>query len=140
MSRAAIPLRRAGPLPRESAHARMGGEPTRSDPPWSMNRMRKDASSITAPLLVEHRYKVGEVVDVLCDHNLDGERVRDWLQGIVVQADYKMVAVQFVEEVYLTDGWMVPDRILFCQQGAANIRPSTRRRTWRLRRARARRR
>jgi len=102
--------------------------------------MRKDASSITAPLLVEHRYKVGEVVDVLCDHNLDGERVRDWLQGIVVQADYKMVAVQFVEEVYLTDGWMVPDRILFCQQGAANIRPSTRRRTWRLRRARARRR
>ena len=102
--------------------------------------MRKDAPSITSPLLVEHRYKVGEVVDVLCDHNVDGERVRDWLQGIVVQADYKMVAVQFVEEVYLTDGWMVPDRILFCQQGAGNIRPSTRRRTPRARRLRSRRR
>ena len=102
--------------------------------------MRKDASTTAPSPLVEHRYKVGEVVDVLCDHNLDSERVRDWLQGIVVQANYKMVAVQFVEEVYLTDGWMVPDRILFCQQGAANIRPSPRRRIRRPRRARARRR
>ena len=102
--------------------------------------MRKDASTISAPPTIEHRYKVVEVVDVLCDHNLEGERVRDWLQGSVVQADYKMVAVQFVEEVYLTDGWMVPDRILFCQQGAANIRPSTRSRVRRARRARARRR
>jgi hypothetical protein len=50
-----------------------------------------------------------------------------------------MVAVQFVEEVYLTDGWMVPDRILFCQQGASNIRPSARRRVRRPRRARPRR-
>ncbi len=80
------------------------------------------------------RYLVGEVVDVLCDHSLAGERVRDWLQGIVVQADHKMVAVQFVEDVYLTDGWMVPDHILFCQQGAANIRPSTRRRVRKARR------
>jgi len=102
--------------------------------------MRKDDSTVAAPPLVEHRFKVGEVVDVLCDHNLDEVRVRDWLQGVVVQADYKMVAVQFVEEVYLTDGWMVPDRILFCQQGAGNIRPSTRRRTPRARRLRSRRR
>lgn len=99
---------------------------------------RSDSSA--APAVAEHRYTVGEIVDVLCDHNRDGERVRDWLQGIVVQADYKMVAVQFVEEVYLTDGWMVPDRILFCQQGASNIRPSTRRRVRRTRRARPRRR
>lgn len=98
------------------------------------------SESATAAPSVEHRYAVGEIVDVLCDHNRDGERVRDWLQGIVVQADYKMVAVQFVDEVYLTDGWMVPDRILFCQQGASNIRPSTRRRVRRTRRARPRRR
>jgi len=101
--------------------------------------MTKTSSPSPAAALVEHRFTVGNIVDVLCDHNRDGERVRDWLQGIVVQADYKMVAVQFVDEVYLTDGWMVPDRILFCQQGAANIRPSTRRRMRRPRRARPRR-
>ena len=101
--------------------------------------MTKTASRPAAPAAAE-RYAVGNIVDVLCDHNRDGERVRDWLQGIVVQADYKMVAVQFVEEVYLTDGWMVPDRILFCQQLASNIRPSTRRRVRRPRRTRARRR
>jgi len=85
-------------------------------------------------------FQVGDLVDVLCDHNRADQRVNDWLQGVVVQADYKMVAVQFNQDVYLTDGWMVPDRILFCQQGAANIRPSTRRRVRRPRRARARRR
>ena len=98
------------------------------------------ADSTPAPSTVAaHRCNVGDLVDVLCDHHRDGVRVRDWLQGIVVQADYKMVAVQFVEDVYLTDGWMVPDRILFCQQGASNIRPSTRRRTRRVRRTRPRR-
>jgi hypothetical protein len=102
--------------------------------------MTKADSTSAVTSTAEHRYSVGDIVDVLCDHNRDGERVRDWLQGIVVQADYKMVAVQFVEEVYLTDGWMVPDRILFCQQGASNIRPSTRRRVRRPRRARPRRR
>jgi hypothetical protein len=102
--------------------------------------MSKTVSPSAAPAATERRYAVGDIVDVLCDHNRDGERVRDWLQGIVVQADYKMVAVQFVDEVYLTDGWMVPDRILFCQQGASNIRFSTRRRVRRPRRARARRR
>jgi hypothetical protein len=104
-----------------------------------MNVMSRNESPV--PTTVgEHRYAVGDIVDVLCDHNRDGERVRDWLQGIVVQADYKMVAVQFIEDVFLTDGWMVPDRILFCQQGAANIRPSTRRRMRRTRSGRGRRR
>ncbi len=62
---------------------------------------------------------------MLCDHNRDGERVRDWLQGVVVQADHKMVAVQFVEDVYLTDGWMVPDRVLWCPARcrATSVRP-----------------
>jgi len=98
------------------------------------------AAPAPAPAPAAPRYVVGQVVDVLCDHSRDGERVRDWLQGIVVQADDKMVAVQFTEDVYLTDGWMVPDRILFCQQGASNIRPSTRRRVRRPRRSRGRRR
>ena len=60
----------------------------------------------------EHAYEVGDTVEVYCDHEKSSERVRGWLKGIVVQVDSKMVAVQFRTNVYLTDGWMVPDRIL----------------------------
>lgn len=88
--------------------------------------------TMPAPMMdpaIDQRFRVGDLVDVLCDHNVAGERVRDWLQGVVVQADRKMLAIQFVDDVYLTDGWMVPDRVLWCQQSGVNIRPSTRRRT-----------
>jgi hypothetical protein len=34
-----------------------------------------------------------------------------------------MVAVQFRTNVYLTDGWMVPDRILWYPLTSENIRP-----------------
>ena len=77
----------------------------------------------------EKLFNVGDYVEVLCDHNHDDERVRDWLPGTVVQADRKMVAVQFLQDVYLTGGWMVPDRVLWLQQKSSNIRPSKRRRT-----------
>ncbi len=88
---------------------------------------RAISTPVRAPA-VDQRFRVGELVDVYCDHTLDGERVRDWLQGVVVQADRKMLAIQFVDDVYLTDGWMVPDRVLWSQQSGVNIRPSTRRR------------
>ncbi len=78
-------------------------------------------------------HQVGDLVDVRCDHEKDGVRVRDWLQGTVVQADRKMVAVQFTADVYLTDGWMVPDRVLWLQQNSENIRPAKRRRRSRRR-------
>jgi hypothetical protein len=74
------------------------------------------------------RFSVGDLVEVYCDHNEKGERIRGWLQGVVVQADEKMTAVQFLEDVYLTDGWMVPDRVLWCREGGEGIRPATRRR------------
>jgi hypothetical protein len=74
------------------------------------------------------KFEVGDRVEVLCDHNRDDLRVRDWLEGVVVQADYKMVAVQFVENVYLTGGWMVPDRVLWCQQTSDIIRLAKKRR------------
>jgi hypothetical protein len=76
----------------------------------------------------EKPYDVGDYVEVLCDHNREEERVRDWLPGTVVQADRKMVAVQFLEDVYLTGGWMVPDRVLWLEQKSSSIRPSKRRR------------
>ena len=87
------------------------------------------ASGNTAATAVEPRnYDVGDLVEILCDHMQGDQRVNDWLQGVVVQADYKMVAVQFNQDVYLTDGWMVPDRVLWTRQDSDKIRPSKKRR------------
>lgn len=77
-----------------------------------------------SPAIGEIQYDVGDVVDVLCDHDREDERVNDWLTGVVVQADQKMVAVQFNQDVYLTDGWMVPDRVLWVRQDSEKIRPA----------------
>jgi hypothetical protein len=71
----------------------------------------------------EHAYEVGDTVEVFCDHEKNNNRVRGWLKGIVVQVDSKMVAVQFRTNVYLTDGWMVPDRILWYPVTSEHIRP-----------------
>lgn len=67
-------------------------------------------------------YDVGDIVEVLADHDKDSQRIRGWLKGIVVQVDPKMVAVQFRTDVFLTDGWMVPDRILWFPVNSANLR------------------
>ena len=67
-------------------------------------------------------YEVGERVEVLCDHNRHGERVHDWLEGVVVQVDAKMLAVQFQDNVYLTDGWMVPDHVLWYSKNSPSVR------------------
>jgi hypothetical protein len=72
---------------------------------------------------IEHAFEVGDTVEVYCDHEKSGERLRGWLKGIVVQVDNKMVAVQFRTNVYLTDGWMVPDRILWYPLTSEHIRP-----------------
>ncbi len=68
-------------------------------------------------------YHVGDRVEVFCDHeDKQGNRIRDWLVGTVVQVDPKMIAVQFEENVYLTDGWMVPDHVLWCPKNSSKIR------------------
>jgi hypothetical protein len=59
------------------------------------------------------KFDVGDIVEVFCDHEKGEERIRGWLKGIIVQVDTKMVAVQFRSNVFLTDGWMVPDHILW---------------------------
>jgi hypothetical protein len=76
---------------------------------------------------MEEMYRVGDHVDVYCDHDRKNERVRDWLEGVVVQVDPKMIAVQFQENVYLTDGWMVPDHVLWCPKTSKMIRLAVRR-------------
>ncbi|NPV57471.1 MAG: hypothetical protein HPY76_12470 [Anaerolineae bacterium] len=71
-------------------------------------------------------FDVGDTVEVYCDHEKNGQRIRGWQKGIVVQVDAKMVAVQFRTNVYLTDGWMVPDHILWYPLNSQHIRPSQR--------------
>jgi hypothetical protein len=71
----------------------------------------------------EVEYLVGDYVEVLCDHeNKEGDRQRGWLTGIVVQVDPKILAVQFEEKVYLTDGWMIPDHVLWSPITSPKIR------------------
>lgn len=70
-----------------------------------------------------HDFQVGDRVEVFCDHEKSKERIRGWIGGIVVQVDNKMVAVQFRSNVFLTDGWMVPDRILWYPLASEHIRP-----------------
>ena len=72
---------------------------------------------------VEHDFEVSDHVEVYCDHEIDNDRTRGWLKGIIVQIDNKLVAVQFQSNVYLTDGWMVPDRILWYPINSEHIRP-----------------
>ena len=70
----------------------------------------------------ESTYEVGDIVEVFCDHEKGGQRIRGWLKGIVVQVDPKMVAVQFRSNVFLTDRWMVPDHILWYPQTSPHVR------------------
>jgi hypothetical protein len=70
----------------------------------------------------EHSFEVGETVEVYCDHEREKERTRGWLKGMIVQIDNKMIAVQFRSNVFLTDGWMVPDRILWYPVTSEHIR------------------
>jgi hypothetical protein len=75
----------------------------------------------------EDNLDVGDLVEVYCDHEKNGTRIRGWLRGIVVQVDPKMLAVQFRTNVYLTDGWMVPDHILWFPQNSKHMRQPQRR-------------
>ena len=71
----------------------------------------------------DHSFEVGDTVEVFCDHEKNSDRVRGWLKGIIVQVDNKMAAVQFRTNVFLTDGWMVPDRILWYPITSEHLRP-----------------
>lgn len=69
-----------------------------------------------------YMYDVGDTVEVFCDHEKGNQRIRGWLNGIVVQVDSKMIAVQFQTNVFLTDGWMVPDHILWFPLTSTQVR------------------
>ena len=107
--------------------AKPKAKPTKSAPvlerrPIRAGRIGAQISYMKAPG-VEHNFEVGDTVEVFCDHEKNNDRVRGWIKGIVVQVDNKMVAVQFRSNVFLTDGWMVPDRILWYPLVSEHIRP-----------------
>ena len=68
------------------------------------------------------KFVVGEDAEVRCEHIADGKRAHGWLKGKVVQADFRMAAVQFGTDVFTSTGQPVPDRILWCAHGSPNIR------------------
>ncbi len=77
----------------------------------------------------EYQFEVGDVVEVFCDHEKNRDRIRGWVKGVIVQVDHKLAAVQFRSNVYLTDGWMVPDRILWFPVNSEHIRPAAPKKT-----------
>jgi hypothetical protein len=68
------------------------------------------------------KYQIGERVEMLCDHERDGRRVIDWLPGEVIEADPRMLAVRFGAPVYASNGWRIPDQVLWCTHGSRHIR------------------
>ena len=88
-----------------------------------MKGLRLPQYNYMKPPGMAHDFQVGDKVEVFCDHEKNRERIRGWIQGVVVQVDNKLVAVQFRSNVYLTDGWMVPDRILWYPLTSEHMRP-----------------
>ena len=74
----------------------------------------------------EKSYEVGDRVEVSCDHDHKGQRIHGWLRGTVVQVENKMLAVQFKTDIFLTDGWMVPDHILWYPVHSTQLRKKVR--------------
>lgn len=72
--------------------------------------------------MARRKFLVGEHVEVFCDHIRDGQRIRDWLPGQVVQVDRRMAAVRFETDVFSSNGWLIPDRTLWCAHGSRHIR------------------
>ena len=76
----------------------------------------------------DEAFEVGDRLKCFATMRERRARPRIGWKGIVVQVDHKMVAVQFRENVYLTDGWMVPDHVLWYPMDSENIRHVARRR------------
>jgi hypothetical protein len=115
----------AKPLVRPKTKVKVKPQPTYTPLTSEERRILRTAppqfTYMKAPA-VEHEFQVGDTVEVFCDHEKSGDRVRGWVKGIVVQVDNKLVAVQFRSNVFLTDGWMVPDRILWYPLTSDQIR------------------
>jgi hypothetical protein len=72
--------------------------------------------------MAKEKFSIGDTAEVKCAHLVNGKMVEGWLTGIVVDADYRMAAIQFDTDVYASNGWRIPERILWCAHGSPNIR------------------
>lgn len=72
--------------------------------------------------MAKEKFSIGEKAEVKCLHLRNGEVVEDWLVGIVVETDYRMAAIQFETNVFSSNGWMIPNRTLWCAHGSPNLR------------------
>jgi hypothetical protein len=72
--------------------------------------------------MAREKFQVGERVEMRCPHLRDGRLVTDWLAGVAVQADYRMVAVKFDTRVLASTGQPIPDGVLWCTHGSPNLR------------------
>jgi len=61
-------------------------------------------------------------VEVRCHHGQGGQIQHGWVAGEVVQADQRMAAIRFAVDVYSSNGWLIPERILWCAHGSPNLR------------------
>lgn len=68
------------------------------------------------------KFNVGETAEINCTYLENNKRVTGWLTGTVVEADYRMAAVKFRTDVFSSNGWLIPDRVLWCAHGSPNIR------------------
>lgn len=68
------------------------------------------------------KYSAGERVEMYCEHMRAGQRQTAWLEGQVVTADHRLVAVRFETDVFTNTGWPVPDRTLWCTHGSRHLR------------------
>ncbi len=72
--------------------------------------------------MAREKFRVDERVEMRCPHLQDGRLVTDWLAGVVVQADYRMAAVQFNTLVLASTGQPIPNQVLWCTHGSPNLR------------------
>jgi hypothetical protein len=68
------------------------------------------------------KFATGERVEMRCNHIRAGMPVNDWLPGLVVQTDHRMLAVKFETTVFTSNGLPAPERVLWCTHGSPNLR------------------
>ena len=73
----------------------------------------------------EHEFQVGDTVEVFCDHEKNGERVAAGSKASWCKWITNWWPCNSVRMFFSTDGWMVPDRILWYPLMSDQIRDAT---------------
>lgn len=72
--------------------------------------------------MAHRKYEVGDHVEMYCSHLTPQGPTNGWLAGRVVQVDYRMVAVKLEGQVFASNGWPIPDGILWSAHGSSRLR------------------